>query len=200
MSANIKDHITELERDYPELKVDMANASGDISGRALRINRAPAAAKVDQRRPNYDNAIVRAQQMAISIAGMRGYEAFKGFDLDSYADGKLDHSIGIRPVFGNDPMDKLEESKEFWGNAKLAKEAGVPLVVYLKEAGWDEDKIKGLVDSDEYAMRLEATRNAVEGTRIDEGVVKAPRQNVNDNQDNNSNDNTDSSKDTNRGQ
>ena len=202
VSANIKDHIAELERDYPELKVDMANASGDISGRALRINRAPAAAKVDQRRPNYDNAIVRAHQMAISIGGMRGYEAFKDFDLDSYADGKLDHSIGIRPVFGNDPMDKLEEGKEFWGNAKLAKEAGVPLVVYLKEAGWDEDKIKGLVDSEEYAMRLEATKNAVEGTRmaVGEGVVRAPRQNIDDNQDDNSNDNNDSSDDTNRGQ
>ena len=188
VSSNIKDLVSELERDYPELKVDLSNANGDISGRALRLNRAPAEAKVLQRRPNYDNAIVRVQQMAVAIAGYRGYDDFNGFGLDSYAAGTLDHSIGDRPVFGTDPLDKLEENKEFWGNAKLAKEAGVPLVVYLKESGWTDDKIKTLVESTEYSMRIEAQKNALEGSRMafNEGAGSrkvAPDNNVDDNAD-----------------
>lgn len=189
VSNNIKDLVAEIERDYPELKVDMANASGDISGRALRINRAPAEAKVLQRRPNYDNAIVRAHQMALTIGGMRGYPEFSGITVDSFQNGELNHSIGPRPVFNNDPLDKLEEDKEFWGNAKLAKESGVPLIAYLKSQGWDEEKIKTITDDAEYSMRLEATRNALEGSRIanNEGAgigTKKSKTNINANQNN----------------
>lgn len=158
--------VGELERDYPELRVDIANASGDISGRALRYNRAPAVAKVVQRRPNYDNALVRAQMMAVAIGGMRGYENFSDFDLDSFASGGLEHSIGDRPVFDNDPIDDLEENKLFWENAELAKKAGVPLTVYLKREGWSEEEIAEITNSEEYQMRQEASRSAIEGLKL----------------------------------
>ena len=165
VSANIKDIIAEIERDYPELRVDLTNITGDISGRALRINRSPASAKVLQRRPNYDNALVRAQQMAVAIGGNRGYENFSDFGLESFAAGDLAHTIGYRPVFENDPMDKLEEDKMLWENAKLAKDAGVPLPVYLKQQGWDDEKISDIVNSEEYQLRLEASRAALESVR-----------------------------------
>lgn len=165
VSNNIKDLVSEIERDYPELKVDMANASGDISGRALRINRSPAEAKVLQRRPNYDNAIVRAHQMALTIGGIRGYAEFTGITKDSFAAGALNHSIGPRPVFNNDPLDKLEEDKEFWTTAKLAKESGVPLVAFLKNQGWDNEKIKNITEDEEYKLRIETSRSAVEGLK-----------------------------------
>lgn len=166
VSESIQSLIRELERDYPELRVDIANANNDISGRALRYNRAPAEAKVLQRRPNYDNALVRAQMMAVSIGGMRGYENFVGFDLDSYEARKLDHSIGPRPVFDTDPMDTLEEDAKFWENAEKARKAGVPLVVYLRQQGWDETRIKEITDSEEYQLRMETSRSALEGMRL----------------------------------
>lgn len=166
VSNSIMKLVSELERDYPELRVDIANASGDISGRALRYNRAPAVAKVLQRRPNYDNALIRAQQMAIAIGGMRDYEDFSDFDLDSFRAGDLDHSIGERPVFDNDPIDDLEEGKLFWENAELAKKAGVPLPVYLKREGWSPEEIAEITNSEEYQARLEASRLATEGLRL----------------------------------
>lgn len=170
VSNSIKDLITELERDYPELKIDMANATGDISGRALRINRAPATAKVLQRRPNYDNAMVRIQQMAVAIGGFRNYgEAFAGFSLESFKSGQLDHSIGNRPVFDVDPMDELEQEGTFWDNAKKAKDAGVPLVVYLKQQGWDEESIDEIVNSEEFQLRQESMKSAIEGNRLARG-------------------------------
>lgn len=139
VSQEIKNQLAELERDYPELKVDTLRATGDISGRALRIAQRPAEDKVMQRRASYDDALVRAQQMALAIGGMRGL--FPGLNLNSYAAGQLDHSIGSRPVFAEDPLDGVEIDRAFWEAAKLAGEAGIPLPLYLEEAGWAADKI-----------------------------------------------------------
>lgn len=162
VSENIQALLKVIEAEYPELSADLHNISGDISGRALRINRGPAADKVLQRRPNYDDAIVRAQMMAVAIGGMRGY--FSGFSLDSYGSGDLDHSIGERPVFAGDPMDKLEEDNEFWTTAKAARDAGVPLTAYLDMQGWDQEKIAKIINSPEYQARMASLTALAEGT------------------------------------
>lgn len=141
VAANIQNLLKEIERDYPELNSDIHNITGDISGRALRINRAPIEDKVSQRRPNYDNALVRAQKMALTIGGIRGYDKFKGITLDSFKKGDLDHSIGARPVFAKDPIDDLEVQSAFWLAAAQAKSAGMPLESFLEENGWAKDKI-----------------------------------------------------------
>lgn len=150
----IKSILEEIERDYPELSSGLYNVKGDISGRALRINQKPAEIKVQQRRPNYDNAIVRAQQMAISIGGFRGYDGFDGFSLESYAAGKLAHSIGNRPVFEKDPADDLDLEKSLWDVANAAKNAGIPLLVYLKRKGWTDGEIQEVTTSPEYQARM----------------------------------------------
>lgn len=136
---HIGEILKELERDYPELKFDALRAQGELSGTALRIARQPVETKVNQRRGNYDNGLVRAQQMAVAIGGMRGY--FTGFGLESYAAGALDHSIASRSVFTVDPIDQMEEDKVFWEAAGLAKKAGYPLELYLQDAGWDPQRI-----------------------------------------------------------
>jgi len=154
--AGVISHITEilkeLERDYPELKFDALRAAGELSGTALRIARQPAETKVNQRRGNYDNALVRAQQMALTIGGLRGYAGFP-FGLESYANGALNHSIGNRSVFSVDPIDKLAEDTAFWLAAKGAVEAGYPLELFLIDAGWEDDRVK----------RFVATRAELEG-------------------------------------
>lgn len=144
-SAEIKEGLNELERDYPELSLLIKTASGDASGRALRTARQPVETKVQQRRAAYDAALVRAQQMAVAIGGHRGYDGFRGFSLDSYRAGKLDHHIGKRPVFAVDPLDDLEEQQTFWTVAGLADKSGYPLELYLADAGWDQAKIDRVV-------------------------------------------------------
>lgn len=154
--AGVISHITEilkeLERDYPELKFDALRAAGELSGTALRIARQPAETKVNQRRGNYDNGLVRAQQMALTIGGLRNYDGFP-FNLDSYANGALNHSIGNRSVFSVDPIDKLAEDTAFWLAAKGAVEAGYPLELFLMDAGWEDKRVK----------RFVATRAELEG-------------------------------------
>jgi hypothetical protein len=162
-STYIKEILSDIERNYPELNADMHNVEGEISGRALRINRAPAENKVLQRRPNYDNAIVRAQQMALSIGGYRGY--FSGIDLDSFANGDLDHQIGDRPVFGKDVMDDLEYDKELYTVAKEAKAVGIPLVVFLKQKGWTDEQIADVTNSPEYKAHVATLEATVEASK-----------------------------------
>jgi hypothetical protein len=182
VAGSIKDLIAELERDYPELRVDLANATGDISGRALRINRAPAAAKVLQRRPNYDNALVRAHQMAVAIGGMNSYgDAFSGFGLESFAAGQLEHNIGARPVFDVDPMDELEEEGKFWENVGKAKLAGVPIQVYLKQQGWNDAMINEIINSEEFQLRKAGMQAAIDASRMSSGEGNNPPNNNNQN-------------------
>ena len=174
-ATNIKDMLAKLERDFPELSDDLANAGGDVSGRALRINRQPIIDRVEQRRPNYDAALVRAQQMAVAIAGWRGYDdAFKGFDLDSYGAGKLDHSIGGRPVYAKDPLDDLEVEQALWTAASAAKTAGVPLSVFLKRNGWDDKAIKDLLANPEVMARADMLKASVDAAKTSATGDNAP--------------------------
>lgn len=134
--------VKELERDYPELTLDViASLSGDSSGRALRIAREPVENKVIERRAGYDADLVRAQQMAIAIGGLRGYPGYAGFGLDSYAAGALDHTVAPRPVFPIDPLDTIAEQGQFYTVAGQAETAGIPIEVFLKRAGWSQDAI-----------------------------------------------------------
>lgn len=133
--------IAEIERDVVELGSDIHTAAGDASGRALRVARQPVVAKVTQRRANYDDAMVAAHQMAVAIGGFRGYYPF---GLDSYAVGDLDHTIADRPVFEEDALDKIEIDAAFWKAAGEAGKAGVPLAAYLKESGWDDERIAAI--------------------------------------------------------
>lgn len=139
--ANITKIIEAIEAEYPELKFDELRARGELSGVALRVARQPIETKVAQRRANYDNALVRAQQMAVAIGGYRNIPGFEGFGLDSFSRGELDHSIGSRTVFSVDPVDKLEESKVFWEAAGLATKAGAALDSFLRDEGWDDERI-----------------------------------------------------------
>lgn len=145
--------LKEIERDLPELAQDIHTASGDASGRALRTARQPVVSKVIQRRNNYDSAMVAAHQMAIAIGGWRGQPEFAGFNLESYAKGDLEHSIAPRPVFEEDPLDEIEINTAFWEAAKQAKEAGLTLEAYLREAGWKDDRIAQLEIEEEPTVR-----------------------------------------------
>jgi hypothetical protein len=144
VNATIGAQLEELEREYPELQMDIWTASGEASGRALRVARQRAESKVRMRRVGYDQALVRAQQMAVAIGGMRGYEGYSGFGLESYKAGDLDHSISKRPVFASDPADDAEIEMLFYQAANEAVKAGVPLEFYLQEHGWDKAKMKRL--------------------------------------------------------
>lgn len=149
--AHTKQLLDMLEDDYPELKYERLRRGGVLSGEALRIARQPTVTKVQQIRPQYDGALVRAQQMAVAIGGLRGY--FSGFGLESYNQGNLNHTIDERDVFKPDEAERYEKEMLFWQAAEQAGKAGVDLDVYLELMGWPQEKIERVLESDGYRAK-----------------------------------------------
>jgi len=158
----------ELERDYPELRADVIVGTTEASGRALRIARQRASAKVIERRTAYDDALVRAHQMAISIGGTRRYSGYEAFTEQSYEQGHLDHMIGDRPVFAIDETDRLEEEQMLWTAAKVARESGAPLRFFLRRNGISEQAIDDLDKDPDMVSRQKAVDASLSSLSLQE--------------------------------
>lgn len=166
--------ITEdIERDYPELMLDDSEENSAESGTARRIRQQPAASKIMARRAGYDGMLVAANNMALSIGAMRGYEGFKSLSSDGFERGDFEHSIGKRDVFGNDRLEDLQEAKLFWETATIAKAAGIELSVYLKSQGWSDKQINEALKATAKSESLAARRAA----RVPPEVDTEERQN-----------------------
>ena len=143
--------LSDLEDTYPELRMAKADAAGDVSGRALLIARQDAEDKVITRRIGYDAMFKRLNTMAMYLGHRFNYDGYDGRVnyLDSDA---TKHFIAHRPVFKPHASERLEHDKAFWVNASLARKAGVPLAIYLRNAGWQQESIDEIVTSAEYAQ------------------------------------------------
>ena len=115
----------------------------------------PVAERVQQRRANYDDALVRAQKMAIHIGAVNSVPGYEGFTADSYKTGLLDHSIAERPVFAPDPSEKLDKETAMLKVLAEAKKAGIPLTIALRRAGWNDKDILEVTNSPEYKAHLD---------------------------------------------
>lgn len=173
VTEQIKALNEEMEREYPELSNDLKTTSGDASGRALRLARQNAEAKILQRRVAYDTGLVHAHNMAVAIAGERGYDpvVFAGFNLDSFERGDLAHTIGRRPVFSKDKTDDLENNTMFWGAAKTATEAGMSLAAYLESQGWTKDQIRKATRQNRRANGNRTRRGVAPVTAVDASTL-----------------------------
>lgn len=150
-ALEIQNLLEEMERDYPELQMDIWTVGGYTTGRALRTARQRVEKKVIQRRPAYDKDLVRAHQMAVAIGGFREYEGYEGFSLDSYRAGDLDHVIPTdRVIFSIDEAEEVESKSKFWETVMAAVESGrVPIDMLLQDFGWSQDRIAKFLASDE---------------------------------------------------
>ena len=160
---NIADAVDSLDRDLailreqmPELQLMLDLRSG-MSGTALQQAYSPLIAKVNSVRDSFDAGLVRAQQMAVAIGGIRGYAAvFAGYDLASYAAGALNHRIGPRPVLPRSQAERWAEEKAMWDVVGAATAAGVPLETALREvAGWTDEQLREMGTARMAAIALE---------------------------------------------
>lgn len=142
-ATEVQNVIAELERDLPELQMDIWTAGQYTTGKALKNARQRVERKVIQRRPEYDSALVRAQQMAVAIGGFRGYEKYQGFGLDSYKAGELDHSIpSNRAIFDTDTTEEMDKKQVFWSVVVNADKQGLPLEQVLLDLGKSPDWVR----------------------------------------------------------
>lgn len=149
VDARINTIMASIESDMPELRKSIWDIAGDPSGIALSTAREPTETKINSRRTNYDDGLVRAMQMGLAIGGMRSYAGFEGFDLGSYARGDLDISIAARPVFSEQKNEKIANNNSFWttwstiaaNNAAASPGDVIPFESFARSYGWDDTQL-----------------------------------------------------------
>lgn len=139
VSAHIAKILEEIQNDHPELQADTVGPAS--SGVARKVAREKVEAMVIQRRAGYDDMMVRAHAMAITMGAVKGYPGFEGFDEGSFVRGDLAHSIGPRPVFAVDAEAKTLESMNRGLALKALVDAGLPLESAMEEMGWGKEEI-----------------------------------------------------------
>lgn len=138
--ANIDRLLLELERDLPELALHRLREGGQLTAPGVRAAYADAIGRYKSAMSAYDDGLIRAQKMALSIGGFRGYEGFKGITLDSYARGELEHYIRDRAII-EDQMSKQERIAALQGLP--AEPAKARLI--LQEMGYSQQQIDEVV-------------------------------------------------------
>jgi hypothetical protein len=133
----LQDHMMELEQDLPELVTYRLSQGPDISGRAVRLMLGPAIKRLEEARGNAEGALVRADQMALTIGQVHGLFS----RLGTFERGDFDHEFEIRDVL---PTDALEESQTHQARGQAIKslvEAGMPIELATREVlGWTEEQ------------------------------------------------------------
>lgn len=150
--ANIDRLLMELERELPELSLHRLRESGNVTAPGVRAAYGDAIDRAKEAQGNYDDGYIRAQKMAVSIGGMRGYDGFQGFSLDSYDKGDLEFFVKERPVVG-DSLGKNERLQGFVsaGSAPLAIQR-----LILEELDVDKARIDEIVAEQEAAQEQQA--------------------------------------------
>lgn len=133
----INAHLLELERDLPELTYyRLRDLGANISGRAARTLLTPAIDRALAARGTCEDALARADAMALTIGQAGQLPGFEATAIGTYEQGRFEHTFKERDVIPLTDNDRLE-------TVKLAVDATMPLTTALREyLGWSDDKIQ----------------------------------------------------------
>lgn len=149
----LQDHMSEIENDNPELAYYNLRDLNQVSGRAVRMLLTDSIATIMEARGNGEDAMIRAQQMGITIMQAHGLIR----DVGSYDQGDLDHQFEHRDIF---PLNDAERAEE----RRMRALADSTLVSNL---GWSVEKIQdewGLDAETIQTMKEQREGNAFEAT------------------------------------
>lgn len=152
--VNIERMLMELERDMPELAMHRLREGGSLTAPGVRSAYSDAIDRFIEAQGIYDDGLIRAHKMAVSIGGYRGYDGFRGYNLDSYEKGDLEHFIKDRSIVA-DELSKKERVDSL-------QAAGAPIWLVMEELDFDQDKIDDVIADEENKARL-AMRGFAEG-------------------------------------
>ena len=135
--------VAEIERDMPQLALQRIRESGgNPSGVAIENSYSDASDLLVEVQGNYDQGLIAAIQMAISIGALRyptnptAYAAFAPYDpVTSFESGELDFYIKEREVFS----DRLTADRKI---ELLLQAASTPVrAIVMRDLGYSEDDI-----------------------------------------------------------
>jgi hypothetical protein len=143
--AILNAQMDELSNDLPEILWYELKDKGELSNVALKTLLGPAIARVLDARGNAEPALVRANQMALTIAGLHALDGFQ--DLGTFENGDFDHTFGERDVI---PMSARERAE----TVKADVDAGIPLLFSMKRNGFSEEEVREVEKSEEYKLQM----------------------------------------------
>jgi hypothetical protein len=145
-------HVQEVRRDLPELAYfDATELGANASGRARRIHLAPAIDRALEARANCEEALIRLDQMALTIGQNAGLPLFQ--NLGAFEKGDFAHRFATRDVL---PPDRLEEAQADLAEAQALVQQMALLVsappVLLERAGYTAEQIDTILAERDAAM------------------------------------------------
>jgi hypothetical protein len=134
----LQDQMVELEQDMPELILYRISEMGsNLSGRAVRMMLAPAIARLEEARGNAENALVRADQMALTM----GTNAGLWEDVGTFENGDFDHGFEERDVLPNDELERAQAQQADGTALASYVSAGIPIEMAVQEVfGWTPER------------------------------------------------------------
>lgn len=149
--------LRDIEQDLPELRYGkFLDQPPEISGKAMRIMLSDAIDKVVEVRGNAEAALIRANQMALTIGQNKGL--FTG--LGDYESGALDHSFAKREVIELSDSERAQ-------NTQIFVTTGVPLdEALVRYAGWNEAEVDSVVGT---ASPIKTTQEEQASTAVATG-------------------------------
>lgn len=126
--------LAELEKDLPELALPTIRAQGNMTAPGVRAGWSDAIARYTEARGQYDEGLIRAHMMAISVGAFHEFENFEPFSLESYAAGALEHYVKERPVI-NDDLSLTER-------VQALQDSGAPAYLIWELCGLGKDEIE----------------------------------------------------------
>ena len=138
----ILDGIRDLEGDCPELaywRIQETASGNDLSGRAIRFMLGPAITKCLEVRGRAEDALARANMMALSIGQAARLPLFQG--IGDYASGALEHYFAPREVIPLSDHERAEAALVWWQAAVLQSNLGVSAAQIFRERGYSAEQI-----------------------------------------------------------
>lgn len=135
--AILNAQMDEIERDLPELLYYRLGEQTNLSGKAIRLMLSGAVSKLEEARGSAESALVRLDQMALTIGQNSGLFPKT---IGTYEGGAFEHSFEMRQVIPATPDEQALEVKGW-------VDAGVPLRTALRWIGKTEDDLAA-IDSD----------------------------------------------------
>lgn len=161
MMSSIADQTRELQQELPELKYYTLTEKGDISGVALRTMLSDAIDKIIEARGNANAALIRANEIALSLAQLAKIEGYSAADIGTYEQGSFKHTIDSTDVIPLSPSEKSTMTKEMADSYKVMRDAGIPLRVAAKRAGFTEQEILEMEEAEMASSALTQESQAV---------------------------------------
>lgn len=134
----LQDHMIELEGDLPELVLYRLAEGRDISGRAVRLMMNPAISRLEEARGNAEAALIRADQMALTMMFNAGLVGDLGGTFD---DGAFEHCFEERDVLPNDEQERTSMRQSDSLALKNLVDSGMPIeMAAVQIYGWSDEQ------------------------------------------------------------